>query len=569
VDVSDILTETLQPIQKRLSAMPTKKWAAVVETYPQDILGDARWKALGNLFVERLIRQAKQKKKSGISTALSVFQKATALGFKPEKIPGINISFVEVTSKTLLKHGQIDFPAEIVVDIPIPVSKAELDQVLSSPKTKSANYVIVFNVALAKAHRRIATKKSHTSTYLAGYRTEPNPEYNLSQSRLSMAQTNMQTAQMGMMTTPQNQPCVGFACLAQSMAAWNAQAKVAAAQDTMHQAMLNLQKTPMTLQVPVYKPYRYDVASIKSSKNMTVHYYVIDRRKSSYFKSTFDVAEKKTFSVAFATHNKDPEIETIKGRHASERDVSDWEAKASTVRLSQIAEHYVENAKESKPLPSHVAFRSMVLRDKNKAIATHSVQKYDARPLNDPRFDHVVVVMVPNAKSLGTGFYVRPDIVLTNWHVVENAKFIEMKTYNGRETFGKVYASDISRDLALIKVQARGKPVQFYTKKTLDLGKTVEAIGHPKGLEFSISHGVVSAVRRADPVVLPGGTRDKVLFIQTDAAINHGNSGGPLFMGNKVIGVNTQGRTDGQNLSFAVHYSEVQTFLRENLPALK
>ncbi len=123
-------------------------------------------------------------------------------------------------------------------------------------------------------------------------------------------------------------------------------------------------------------------------------------------------------------------------------------------------------------------------------------------------------------------------------------------------------------DLALIKVQSRGKPVRFFTSNTIDLGKTVEVIGHPERLEFSITRGVISAIRNHASINLPKGSGDKVLYIQTDAPINHGNSGGPLFLGDYVIGVNTWGksRTIAEGLNFSVHYSEVLNFLKEHLP---
>ncbi|MBZ0325149.1 MAG: trypsin-like peptidase domain-containing protein, partial [Alphaproteobacteria bacterium] len=126
-------------------------------------------------------------------------------------------------------------------------------------------------------------------------------------------------------------------------------------------------------------------------------------------------------------------------------------------------------------------------------------------------------------------------------------------------------------DIALIKVQRRGLPVKFYTARTLDLGSTVEAIGHPKSFKFSITRGVISAIRRRSSINLPNGAGDEVLYIQTDTPVNSGNSGGPLFLGNKVVGVNTWvvDKSVAEGLNFAIHYSEVVDFLRENLPSFK
>ena len=174
------------------------------------------------------------------------------------------------------------------------------------------------------------------------------------------------------------------------------------------------------------------------------------------------------------------------------------------------------------------------------------------------------MVVVNNPKgSLGTGFFVAPDLVLTNYHVIEGAQFIEMKMYNGLETFGKVVKTDVRLDLALIKVQTRGTPVNFFQGNILELGATVEAIGHPKGLTFTVTRGIVSAVRQRPSVYGVGGK--DVLFVQTDAAINPGNSGGPLFLGDKFIGVNNNKLVaESEGLGFSIHYSEISAFLEES-----
>jgi S1-C subfamily serine protease len=165
---------------------------------------------------------------------------------------------------------------------------------------------------------------------------------------------------------------------------------------------------------------------------------------------------------------------------------------------------------------------------------------------------------------LGSGFYVTGDLVLTNFHVIDGTQFVEIKLFSGLETTGKVIASDPRLDLALVKVGMRGQPVTLYAERTLPLGAEVELIGHPKGLEFSITRGVVSALRELESPNVPGGK--KVRFIQTDAAINGGNSGGPMFLGDRVVGVNTL-KTVGvefEGLNFAVHYGEVLEFLARN-----
>ncbi len=104
-------------------------------------------------------------------------------------MPGLKIGFIEVTSKTLLKHGQIEFPATVDVDLPVAAAKAELDDALTNPTARSADYLIVFDVALAKAKRRVTGIKKIPSKVLVGHKTETNPEYNMVQNEVNNAQS--------------------------------------------------------------------------------------------------------------------------------------------------------------------------------------------------------------------------------------------------------------------------------------------------------------------------------------------------------------------------------------------
>jgi S1-C subfamily serine protease len=180
---------------------------------------------------------------------------------------------------------------------------------------------------------------------------------------------------------------------------------------------------------------------------------------------------------------------------------------------------------------------------------------------DDGRISSVVVIRTLKG-SLGTGFYITPDTVITNYHVIEGNQVVELNRNGGQKFVGRVFKTDIGLDLALIKVPELGKPVQF-ANSSLVTGTTVEAIGHPSGLEFTLTRGIVSAVRKMKNPLVRGSS--DMLVIQTDAAISPGNSGGPLFVGNQVVGVNSQKlvRTGVEGIGFAVHYAEVQRFIQE------
>lgn len=152
----------------------------------------------------------------------------------------------------------------------------------------------------------------------------------------------------------------------------------------------------------------------------------------------------------------------------------------------------------------------------------------------------------------GSGFLVSPDgIVLTNAHVVDGAKVVTVKLSNHREYKAKVLGADASSDIAVLKIDARDLPaVQLGDSNQLNVGDYVLAIGEPFGLEETATAGIVSAKGRT----LPGD--GYVPFIQTDAAVNPGNSGGPLFDANgNVVGINAQIYSNSggfQGVSFAI-----------------
>ena len=157
----------------------------------------------------------------------------------------------------------------------------------------------------------------------------------------------------------------------------------------------------------------------------------------------------------------------------------------------------------------------------------------------------------PPSHGIGSGFIISSDgYVLTNAHVVADASEVTVKLTDRREFVAKVIGVDKRSDVALIKIAATGLPtVRFGDSSRLRPGQWVVAIGSPFGFANSVTAGVVSATAR--PL-----DQNAVPFIQTDAAVNPGNSGGPLFnVDGQVIGINSQifSRTGGyMGMSFAI-----------------
>ena len=152
----------------------------------------------------------------------------------------------------------------------------------------------------------------------------------------------------------------------------------------------------------------------------------------------------------------------------------------------------------------------------------------------------------------GSGFIVSADgIILTNAHVVDGAQKVTVKLTDRREFEARVIGSDAKSDVAVLKIDAHDLPVtKLGDPRKLQVGEWVVAIGSPFGLENTVTAGIVSAKGRS----LPDDTY--VPFIQTDVAVNPGNSGGPLFnLRGEVVGINSQiySRSGGyQGLSFAI-----------------
>lgn len=158
----------------------------------------------------------------------------------------------------------------------------------------------------------------------------------------------------------------------------------------------------------------------------------------------------------------------------------------------------------------------------------------------------------PERRGTGSGFIISSDgLILTNHHVVEGADEIKVRLRDNREFTGKVLGSDAKTDIAVVKIDAKDLPyLKMGNSDELKVGEWVAAIGSPFGLDNTVTSGIVSAKSRKLP------SDQYVPFIQTDVAVNPGNSGGPLFnMKGEVVGINSQiFSTSGgfMGLSFAI-----------------
>jgi S1-C subfamily serine protease len=377
-------------------------------------------------------------------------------------------------------------------------------------------------------------------------------------------------------------PCYGsgWAC---GLAAVLRGASEGISESTVTEKAGRLSNTSQTLSQPVYSEYKYQLVDISASKVARVDYYVIDVKKKQVRSSYFEIKDHEKFRVSYNVEQNDPNRSSILSNSQKEDDVTAWEKKPLNIKLSDLFDPKNLASAEVKPFTTVEAFikplssrkyavaspeygkgtdpKTVVKGGEPKSLGKRMETKpsaLDSGTIADERFDSVVIIK--NAKSMGTGFYVTPDLIITAYHVVDKANLVEITFYDGTKTFGKVINHDVRLDLALIKAQVAGKPAKIHAG-AIKLGETVEAIGHPKGFEFTITRGVVSALRKQSSAAIKSSAL--VEFVQTDTPISPGNSGGPLFLRDAVIGVNDWVRVDkaSQNLNFSVSFNEIRGYL--------
>jgi len=163
------------------------------------------------------------------------------------------------------------------------------------------------------------------------------------------------------------------------------------------------------------------------------------------------------------------------------------------------------------------------------------------------------VVTIKTDVSQGTGFLIDSEgYIVTNYHVVEGAQAANVITSDTTNHAVGLVGYDSDLDIALLKIDGTYDAFSFANSDSITVGEKVIAIGNPLGLQFSVSQGIVSAVHRTGP-------NGVTAYIQTDAALNPGNSGGPLIDKNgEVIGINNFKASDSESLGFALEANYIK-----------
>lgn len=197
----------------------------------------------------------------------------------------------------------------------------------------------------------------------------------------------------------------------------------------------------------------------------------------------------------------------------------------------------------------------------NKIVNEPAIKMYD-NPILQQMLGGTLTTYARHEQTLGSGVIVSAQgYVLTNYHVIAHATDIQVLLYDGRVAKATVVGSDQETDLAVLKIDAGNLPVIQLAKQKPRPGDVVLAIGNPLGLNQTVSMGIVSAVGRQ----LNAYSAED--FIQTDAAINLGNSGGALVNAEgQLVGINTlliNGTTSTRNIGFAIPTDTAKNVLNQ------
>ena len=162
------------------------------------------------------------------------------------------------------------------------------------------------------------------------------------------------------------------------------------------------------------------------------------------------------------------------------------------------------------------------------------------------------VVVVYTDTGVGSGFSIKENIIITNSHVVGYNKKVTVNLYDGTSIKGTVIKTDTEKDLALIEVDKTITPLSIISDN-LSIGQEVYAIGAPKDMPYTMTKGIISALDRK----LGQNT-----YIQIDASVNSGNSGGPLVNeSGGVIGIITLKASDAEGIGFAINTKDINNFI--------
>ena len=216
-------------------------------------------------------------------------------------------------------------------------------------------------------------------------------------------------------------------------------------------------------------------------------------------------------------------------------------------KISELSESLIETQK------------SVNILDESLKIELEEIKASTSEDFSDIIMNSLEsVVTIRTDTAQGTGFLITEDgFVVTNAHLFSGARGMYILDYHQEKHSAELIGYNITFDLVLLKMYGNYNYMKLGDSDSLQVGEKVIAIGNPLGLQFSVSEGIVSALKRE-------GINEENAYIQTDAALNPGNSGGPLInRKGEVIGINNFKVGGGENLGFALESNYIKQVINQ------
>ena len=512
--------------------------------------------SIANLYYGKVINQVLSQQEVRYEGFAGSILAATSVNLLPTEV---------ISSRLLLILLDIPGDFEVSFDFDHASPFTVVRELPDSSIANSYDVILLVGVTRKEINERTEDTKTIRSKYHEGVETGVNPAYISAQSAYNAAINSYNIAESNFARiaadydscTANNQVCV-----VTSYYYGVAQRQRTTALENVAAARRRLNNTNSSITNPVYKNYNFAVSTIQLEKKIGGVVAMITSTANNAMLAPFSIENKQEVNVGVGTNPKD--AGTAK-RYETAEDLKRKESKG--VSLPVIASLANLNGLDAtgQPIADISQFLASITKPERPTQSMVSVSLPQnglvAALSSHPAIGGVAVVRTPLG-NLGTGFFVAKYYLLTNYHVIEDSDYVEIELFDGRSTTGRVLNFDIDRDLALIRTSIPGQPLELFSGNVLPLGESVTAIGHPGGLNFTITKGIISAVREQQSTSSLG-LGASYLFVQTDTAISPGNSGGPLLLDNKVIGINTQKLVDVkvEGIGFALHYTEIARYL--------
>ena len=425
--------------------------------------------------------------------------------------------------------------------------------------------IILIETVDTEVDREVTEVEEVNSTYRSGYREVYNPKYDQAILKVQRARDELSSEQIAKAT--RDTECGRADSFGKALlCAMIDNAGVNSAERAYNQAVAELNSTSRTLNEPVYEPYSFSKIYIDAEKKSTIRISLIDTRDKKLKEKIIKTTDNKKFVIL------DPErlpptsknLSSHRSGTTTEEYLDEWLDEPAIPDYDHLSELIPMVVNEGHLKEFHTGMRQVAVNQEKKSskVTKSNTRKEDSGAYE---YEDSVLIIEDLSGGLGTGFYIRDELIMTNAHVVGDKKYMTIKNNTGESFVAQVLKTDLGSDLAVLTTKQSGKPLEFKSGCSVKTGEDVTTIGHPKGFEYSLTKGIVSRVRTMNNPFIPGAGRIK--YIQIDAAINPGNSGGPLIDRNGyVIGVNTWGAVGFNNLGFSIHCSEVEKFLEKYIP---